>query len=708
MIYTRKDLYEISNLYLAWKRIQTSTRHEYKELCSKSYSAFSWYVGRKIKLFSSELRERIYQPIHSSKFYQPKKSGLVRPITVLSVKDQIFYQAITNLICKAKFADIKKFRRGTIFGGFNIQKPESIYFLSFWKDEYKSYKKIIKNNFEEGYIWICKFDLASFYDTIDHNILIETVCSDIFDDDLRDLFLKSLNVWSKPQSLSFPYSQGIPQGPCASQVIADLYLNYLDSKMKAISIQHDFKYLRYVDDIVLMGKNEKEVKSGLIKLDIIARELALVPQSGKIEIKKIINIKDELKGENSLIDLISSLDNKDHKKSQKYLRSLFLKSIIKDEEGKIKIVDETGFKFSLYRLNPYNDLMDIVLELIGRYFHLVDICIIYLNRFEYIEKVDNNIFKLISEYPIHDWYTAQLLNYEYIHNCLNINQIYIIGLKVIDSHDKHWFLKEKFLSILENHPDKEFLFIEKLRKNLESEKLLESKLPYYLSLLMKSYEADPVSSQRVFEQSERMMIKVFDEFHLLLGYLHQKNGISYSGNSHNDWFLSNFLEFRKHNNLYEKDGIYYNLVNFYGVPNDYKEKVDFKKLLENDYGLALRYISNAMGFYDSNPEDYILQMDTFNQIILSSILRDETNKISKYELDSMIGKLQSKVQGSCYGIKKCHDLRANSERVHAYNKTQNIENKKTRSWWFEKARSLKRELSISYRYLIAYIANLSA
>lgn len=706
MIYTRKDLSNFDNLYLAWKRIQTSTRPEYKEICNDLYSAFGWHLQRKLSLFASEIENNIYNPIYSSKFYQPKKSGLVRPITVLSIKDQLFYQAITNLICEGKYEDLRKFRRGTVFGGFNIQSPKSIHFLSLWKEEYRNYKRSIKSNFEKDYIWLCKFDLASFYDTIDHKILIENICSDIFDDDLKFLLLQALNIWSKPQSLKLPYSQGIPQGPCASQVIADLYLNYLDEKVKEISIRHGFKYLRYVDDIVLMGQEAKDVKIGLIKLDIIARELALVPQSGKIEIKQIENIEDELKGENSLIEFISSSEATDDITKQKYLRKLLFKSIKLNQNGETEVIDETGFKFAAYRLKPDLDLLELILDVLKNYLHLATVCMIYLNKMEYTKETDEHIYELLRDQPIHDWYTAQLLNYKHISSSKYLEQICNLGVSTIESPERHWFLKEKFLSILNHHPEYEFLFTNTLKKKIPSEILLESQLPYYLSLLRESYKISPSLTNKVLKEVRSFARQVFDEFYLLLGYLHQRDNQHSTSEAFNEWFSSNLIQYDTSIAFSKKDGIMHHLVRFYEIEIEDSNAASFKSLLSDEYELALKYICDSIGFYENDPERYVLMTDTFNQIILSSILKDE-KKISKYDLDNMIGKFQSRVQGSCYGMRKCHALRAKSSMVHAYDKWQETANKESRTKWFRNAIDLKKELSISYKYLISHVQSLS-
>jgi len=278
----REEISSISNLELAWKRIQTSSNYQYKKLNEEIYVAFSWNLENNLNLLSSEIKEKIYKPSKSSKYYLPKSTDLVRPITCLSIKDQIYYQAIVNLICLNKLDIIRQFRGKSIFGGFNIKDPSSIFLLERWKYEYRLYKNTIKETFVDGYKWMVRFDLASFYDLIDHKILVEVSSYGALDEEIENEFCEALKVWSQPQAIDFYHSHGIPQGPCASQVLADIYLHILDRKILGMAPKYNLKYFRYVDDIVILGKTDKDVRIGLIQLDIAARELSLIPQSKKI------------------------------------------------------------------------------------------------------------------------------------------------------------------------------------------------------------------------------------------------------------------------------------------------------------------------------------------------------------------------------------------------------------------------------------------
>ena len=99
-------------------------------------------------------------------------------------------------------------------------------------------------------------------------------------------------------------------------------LDWLDEKIIRIALKKDIQYLRYVDDIVLMGKNRQLVEKSLIQLDIAARELSLIPQSGKILVKKINNIDEILKANNSLFEFLELGDFDKNRVGQKSLKSL--------------------------------------------------------------------------------------------------------------------------------------------------------------------------------------------------------------------------------------------------------------------------------------------------------------------------------------------------------------------------------------------------
>lgn len=101
-----------------------------------------------------------------------------------------------------------------------------------------------------------KLDLASFYDLIDHKLLRRILLKMGINNDVVDLLIKCLGKWTLyPKGLE--HGHGVPQGPLVSSLLAECVLSYLDKHMVGLN---NSVYLRYVDDITMMSKSEKEAR----------------------------------------------------------------------------------------------------------------------------------------------------------------------------------------------------------------------------------------------------------------------------------------------------------------------------------------------------------------------------------------------------------------------------------------------------------------
>jgi hypothetical protein len=119
---------------------------------------------------------------------------------------------------------------------------------------------------------------------------------------LRDLKLEHefchrlcelLSIWTTA-SKAIPIYQGhgIPQGPLSSGLLSECVLRHFDDHAPA---SRTIRYFRYVDDIRLFAKNEKEIRRRLVLLDRISKEIGLFPQSSKIDIHRVRDIESEIK-----------------------------------------------------------------------------------------------------------------------------------------------------------------------------------------------------------------------------------------------------------------------------------------------------------------------------------------------------------------------------------------------------------------------------
>ena len=139
----------------------------------------------------------------------------------------------------------------------------------------KTIQNARNNNDVQGYA--LKADIKHYFDTVDHNILLNIIAKRIRDDKLLRLTKVILNNYN-----SGTPGKGMPLGNWTSQFLANIYLNELDQYAK-----HELKakyYIRYVDDFIILHPNktvltkyEQKIKTFLQKL-----QLELHPDKCKI------------------------------------------------------------------------------------------------------------------------------------------------------------------------------------------------------------------------------------------------------------------------------------------------------------------------------------------------------------------------------------------------------------------------------------------
>lgn len=235
-----------------------------------------------------------YVPEQSFKIYVPKSNGLNRMYTLMSVEDQIVYQAYANKLANQMQVDsIKKRYKKTVFGNLYAGK-NSDFFFQRWEDSYKAFTKAIIRAYKNGNDYIASFDLTACYDSINHNLLEDILRKYHFAENSIKQLIALLEKWCSP-SADYLIGVGIPQGPQASGIIAESVLSEYDSFIENLQKSYDFKYFRYVDDIKILAKNEETVRWILFLLDKKSKELGLFPQASKVSVHKIVNIDDEVK-----------------------------------------------------------------------------------------------------------------------------------------------------------------------------------------------------------------------------------------------------------------------------------------------------------------------------------------------------------------------------------------------------------------------------
>ena len=197
--------------------------------------AFEW-----LKKHNHELTERIrkghYTPSPVRRVEIPKPDGGIRKLGIPTVIDRIIQQAMTQQlipIYEPKFSD----------GSFGYRPGRSA----------KDAVQRIKEYAEQGYTRAVVLDLSKYFDTLNHELLVNILRRDIKDERVIQMIKRYLRSEVMENGVVVETEEGSPQGGNLSPLLANIYLNEFDQEFNKRGVP----CIRYADDIVLLAKSER-------------------------------------------------------------------------------------------------------------------------------------------------------------------------------------------------------------------------------------------------------------------------------------------------------------------------------------------------------------------------------------------------------------------------------------------------------------------
>ncbi len=236
-----ESILDRDNLNMAYKRVKANKGAPGIDGMTVE-DALPWLKEHGKELIAS-VRNGTYKPQPVRRKEIPKEDGSKRKLGIPTVIDRLLQQAIMQ-----KLAPI-----------FEVEFSDGSYGYRPGRSCHDAIKRV-KGYVEEGYTYVVEVDLSKYFDTLNHDVLMELLRKRIKDRRVLSLIKKFLKSGVMENGIFARTEEGSPQGGPLSPLLANIYLNEYDKEME----QRGVKVIRYADDIVVMARSQRAAERLLL------------------------------------------------------------------------------------------------------------------------------------------------------------------------------------------------------------------------------------------------------------------------------------------------------------------------------------------------------------------------------------------------------------------------------------------------------------